>query len=75
MIEFSILHRSQQVEAGAQRQVECEVSAMAVEAVAKQVASFPKQAQVQAEGFLDRTSRTNRELILHVEKIELIEER
>lgn len=75
MIEFGILHRSQQVEAGAQRRVDCEVSAMAVEAVAKQVAKFPKNAQVQAEGFLDRASRTDRELILHVEKIELIEER
>lgn len=73
IIEFSIEHRSEQTEAGVTRKVACGMPAVAVDALAHRIATYPAKALVEAEGFLDRASRTNGQLVLHVEKIDLIE--
>ena len=73
LIEFTIAHRSEQVEAKASRQVDCVISAIAAEAVAEQVAKFAKGCQVKATGFLAKESRNSAALVLHVQNIELIE--
>lgn len=73
LIEFTITHRSEQVEAKAPRKVECAISALAAEGVAEQVAKFAKGCQVKATGFLAKESRSSSALVLHVQTIELIE--
>lgn len=73
LIEFTIAHRSEQVEAKAPRQVECVISALAAEAVAEQVAKLAKGCQVKATGFLAKEGRNSSALVLHVQNIELIE--
>ncbi len=75
MIEFSIVHRSEQMEAGGRREVQCEVPAVATAALAHRVAAWPIGATVQATGFLSRRSRTRAALVLHVQAIELTEQR
>jgi len=73
LIEFTIAHRSDQVEAKVPRKVDCLISALAVEAVAEQVAKFAKGCKVKATGFLAKESRNSTALVLHVQNIELIE--
>lgn len=73
LLTFTIVHRSEQTEGQASRQVECEVSAVASEAVAQKIAQWPNGAAVRCEGYLAKKSRTNRQLVLHVQTIELIE--
>lgn len=73
LIEFTIAHRSEQVEAKASRKVECVISALAAEAVAEQVAKLAKGCQIKATGFLAKESRNSSALVLHVQKIELNE--
>ena len=73
LIEFTISHRSDQVEAKASRQVDCVISAIAAEAVAEKVAKFAKGRQVKATGFLAKERRNSTALVLHVQNIELIE--
>ncbi len=73
LIEFTIAHRSEQVEAKASRKVECVIRALAAEAAAEQVAKLAKGCQVKATGFLAKESRNSSALVLHVQNIELIE--
>lgn len=73
LIEFTIAHRSEQLEANASRKVDCEISALAAEAVAEQVAKLAKGCQIKATGFLAKERRNSSALVLHVQNIELIE--
>ena len=73
LLTFTIVHRSEQQEGEAKRQVECEVPAVASGAVAEQMAKWPKGSAVKGEGFLARKSRTDQQLVLHVQTIELTE--
>ena len=71
LLTFTIVHRSEQKEGQASRQVECEVPAIAIEAVAEKIAKWPNGSAVQCEGYLAKKSRTNQQLVLHVQTIEL----
>jgi primosomal replication protein N len=73
ILTFTIVHRSEQAEGQTLQKVECEVPAMASEAIAQKVARWPVGAVVQCEGYLARKSRTNQQLVLHVQTIELTE--
>ena len=73
IVEFSIAHRSDQLEAEALRKVECLIKAVATEQLAQRVAKFPIGAPIKATGFLAKTGRSNLALVLHVQNIELIE--
>lgn len=73
MVDFTIAHRSEQQEAKASRKVQCVVQAIAMEDLAQKIAAFPKGASVKATGFLAQASRTDSKLVLHVQKIELID--
>jgi len=70
-IEMKIRHASMQHEAGAERQVQCEVPALALGEAAQQVARMQTGQQVTAEGFLAQRSLRNAQLILHIETIKL----
>jgi primosomal replication protein N len=73
-IEMKIRHASLQQEAGAQRQVQCEIPALALDKAALQAARLQVGQQVTAEGFLAQRSLRNTQLILHIENIKLEQE-
>jgi len=70
--ELKISHVSRQIEAGKSRQVECEVSAVALAQVAELVAGIVPGTMVKLGGFLAKKSRMSLQLVLHVNKIDLI---
>ncbi len=70
-IEMKIRHASEQQEAGAQRQVQCEITALALDKAAQQATPLQVGQQVVAEGFLAQRSLRNTQLILHIETIKL----
>ncbi len=73
VLRFTLLHRSRQREGQASRTVECEIPAVAFETVAETVSRWPRGAQVECEGYLAKRSRTDPQLVLHVQTIELTE--
>ena len=73
MVDFTIAHKSEQQEANASRKAQCVMRAIAMEELAQKIATFPKGALVKATGFLAQAGRTDPGLVLHVQKIELIE--
>jgi primosomal replication protein N len=73
IISFTIHHVSEQIEAETKRRVECEIPAIAMTEMAKRVAQIRQGTFIEVEGFLDRKSRNNQNLVLHVDKIELKE--
>ncbi len=72
MTEFKISHISRQMEAGLPRQVECEISAMALAQMAKTVSSMEPGATVKLTGFLAKKSRMSTQLVLHVNNVDII---
>lgn len=70
-IEMKIRHASTQMEAGAERQVQCEITALALGKAAEQAARLQTGQQVKAEGFLAQRSLRNTQLVLHIERINL----
>jgi primosomal replication protein N len=73
LLTFTIVHRSEQQEGEGKRQAECEVPAVASGAIAETIAKWPNGSAVKGEGFLARKSRTDQQLVLHVQTIELTE--
>lgn len=72
VVDFTLQHQSQQMEAGHQRQVECEMTAKAAGELAVRIAGFRQGSAVEVEGFLNRKHRLSRQTVLHVTNIELI---
>ncbi len=70
-IEMKIRHASTQQEAGAPRQVQCEVSALALGEAARQAARLQVGQHVVAEGFLAQRSLRSMQLVMHIDKIKL----
>ncbi len=70
-IEMKIRHASTQQEAGAPRQVQCEVSVLALGEAARQAAKLQVGQQVVAEGFLAQRSLRSMQLVMHIDKIRL----
>jgi len=72
-LNLSINHRSRQVEAGMEREVECEVPVVALGDQAQQAARCKVGDGLKVQGFLARKSRNSSYLVLHANRIELIE--
>ena len=70
---FTVKHVSQRSEAGMQRQVECEVPAVAMAKVAEQARNLKCGSHVRVEGFLAKRSLNSRQLVLHINILEIIE--
>lgn len=66
MLNFKLSHKSQQVEAGYKRQVECEMNAVAVGDAAVEMSRLQAGQAVSVSGFLNRKNRMSAQLILHV---------
>ncbi|MEY4960991.1 MAG: primosomal replication protein [Pseudomonadota bacterium] len=72
MTDFTISHTSRQVESDLPRQVECEVSAMAMSQMAITVSGMKIGTSVRMAGFLAKKSRMSMYLVLHVNKLDII---
>ena len=70
--EFKINHASRQIEAGQERQVGCELSAVALAQLAERIAGMMPGIRVRLTGFLARKSRMSLQLVLHVNNLEHI---
>jgi primosomal replication protein N len=70
--DFTISHTSRQVESDLPRQVECEVSAMAMSQMAITVSGMKIGTSVRMAGFLAKKSRMSMYLVLHVNKLDII---
>lgn len=68
-LEMKIRHASTREEAGMQRQVQCEVPALALGEVAQQATSLKVGQSVRAEGFLAQRSLRSTQLVMHIDKI------
>jgi primosomal replication protein N len=72
IIELTVNHVSQQIEADIARQITCEIFAVAVGRLALSIAEFKINCAVKLSGFLNRRSHMNQQLILHIDHIKLI---
>ena len=72
MAEFRISHASRQIEAGKPRQVECEISAVALAKVAETIVDITPGTKMKLIGFLAKKSRMSLQLVLHVNNIDFI---
>lgn len=72
MAEFRISHVSRQIEAGKPRQVECEISAIALAKVAETIVDITPGTKMKLIGFLAKKSRMSLQLVLHVNNIDFI---
>jgi primosomal replication protein N len=70
LVNFRVVHESEQIEAGASRQVDAEVACLAVEEQARLVVAAPLGSTVEVSGFLAAKGRSGRQLVLHVKRIE-----
>ena len=65
LLNFKLLHRSRQVEAGVKRQVECEMGGVAMAEVAVAMSRLKPGQSVRLSGFLNRKNRLSTQMILH----------
>jgi primosomal replication protein N len=72
-LDFQLAHESMQTEAGGERRVACDLAAVALGPIAKDLAAVPVGAQLRCHGFLARRYRTGMSVSLHVNKFELLE--
>ena len=72
-LDFQLAHESTQTEADRERRVVCELAAVALGPVARDLSSVALGAQLRCRGFLARRYRTGLSVALHVNEFELIE--
>jgi primosomal replication protein N len=74
LLNFRLLHRSQQAEAGLKRQVECELNGVAMAEVAVALSRFKPGQAARVKGFLNRKNRMSTQLIFHVTEADAIKD-
>jgi primosomal replication protein N len=70
LLSFVLQHASEQVEAGLKRKVECEVNAVVLGDLA--TSNIQLGSAIKAKGFLAKRSAKSTQLVLHIEKLEVI---
>lgn len=73
VVECLLAHRSRQWEAEIEREVSCEMKAVAVGEVARVVAVASPGAQMRVSGFIAARSLKSRSPVLHINTIEFLE--
>lgn len=68
LLNFRLAHKSQQIEAGYKRQVECEMNGVAIGDTAVEISRLQTGQAISVSGFLNRKNRMSAQLILHVTK-------
>jgi primosomal replication protein N len=69
-VELTLSHRSRQAEADGQREVECEVHAVAFGEIARALAAMDPGTALRCEGFIARRYRTGTSVALHLTRFE-----
>ncbi|MGH8802109.1 MAG: primosomal replication protein N [Casimicrobiaceae bacterium] len=69
-IEMTLRHRSRQPEAGGEREVECELFAVAFGELAMAIAAVTPGTALRCQGFIARRYRTGTTLALHLTRFE-----
>ena len=72
-LDFQLAHESLQNEAGGERRVACDLAAVALGPVAKELAAVSVGANLRCRGFLARRYRSGLSVALHVNEFELLE--
>ena len=72
LLQFKLAHKSVQIEAGFKRQVECEMSCVALGEIATALSREKAGAFVSVTGFLNRKNRMSAQLVLHATQTELL---
>jgi len=75
LLNFRLAHKSQQVEAGYKRQVDCELNGIAIGEVAVAMSRMQAGSTVDVEGFLNRKNRMSAQIILHVTKAQTVKDK
>ena len=75
LLNFRLAHKSQQMEAGYKRQVECEVNCVVLGEAATELARLKPGAEISATGFLNRKNRMSAQLVLHATQTELLKDK
>jgi primosomal replication protein N len=73
IVSVKLLHNSNQIEAGVNRVVEFEMTALGVGEISKQLNYLDFNTPFQFSGFLARKSRHSKALVFHIDCIEHIE--
>lgn len=73
ILNFTLSHDSEQIEAGQRRKVQCEVPVVAVAEAAEAAGKGRVGDVVEIIGFMAQKGRTSTRLVLHVKSIRLIE--
>lgn len=73
VLELRIEHLSRQMEAGAEREVSCELTIRALGPAAQQIEVAALGSAIVIEGFMAAKSAKNRAPVLHVRTFELLE--
>lgn len=73
VLEMRIEHQSRQMEAGAEREVSCELTVRAIGPAAQQIEVVALGSRLVVEGFLAAKSARNRTPVLHIRTFELLE--
>jgi primosomal replication protein N len=72
-LDFQLAHESTQAEAGGERHVTCDLAAVALGPIAKELATVDVGARLRCRGFLARRYRTGLSVAFHVNEFELLE--
>ena len=72
-LDFQLAHESVQAEGQVDRKVACDLAAIAIGPLAKDLAAVAVGAQLRCRGFLARRYRTGSSVALHVNAFELME--
>ena len=72
-LDFQLAHDSMQTEAGGERRVACDLAAVALGPLAKDLAAVAVGAQLRCRGFLARRYRSGTSVALHVNEFELLD--
>jgi primosomal replication protein N len=74
VVNFRVAHRSQQIEAGAERRVELEIACIATDETARAIAAAMPGVGLELGGFLAQKGRSSSQLVLHVARLMFREE-
>ncbi len=72
IVELSLTHESQQIEAGKTRSLICEVLAVAAGPVAQRLIKAQLGARIKVTGFLANKGKSKVQLVLHINEFEFI---
>jgi primosomal replication protein N len=74
LLQFTLAHKSVQIESGFKRQVECEVSCVVMGETATALARQSAGIAITVTGFLNRKNRMSTQLVLHATQTEILKE-